>query len=46
MWGRIQSRFYEKKIDADTTIKKVAFEVSVTKLEASKEEGAAKAQNH
>ncbi len=33
LWGRIQSRFYEKKIDTETVIKKVAYEVSVTKLE-------------
>ena len=32
MWGRIQSRFYEKKIDEDTTVKKVAYEVSVSKI--------------
>lgn len=37
LWGRIQSRYYEKKVDNDTVIKKVAFEVSVTKLEATEE---------
>jgi len=36
LWGRLQSRTYEKKLD-DRTIKKIAFEVSVTKLEAEKE---------
>ncbi len=45
LWGRIQSRFYEKKIDSDTLVKKVAYEVSVTKLEASKDEEPVMAQN-
>lgn len=33
VWGRLQSRTYEKKLD-DRVIKKIAYEVSVTKLEA------------
>ena len=45
LWGRIQSRVYEKKVDAETIIKKVAYEVSVTKLEASQGENALKMQN-
>lgn len=39
IWGRIQSREYMKKLDEDTIEKRVAFEVSVSKLElADKEE--------
>lgn len=45
LWGRIQSRYYEKKIDADTVIKKVAFEVSVTKLEATGETESSRVHN-
>lgn len=37
MWGRIQSRFYEKKIDENNTIKKVAYEVSVSKIKKVEE---------
>ncbi|MCD7885069.1 MAG: single-stranded DNA-binding protein [Lachnospiraceae bacterium] len=33
VWGRIQSREYVKKIDEDTAIRRVAYEVSVSKLE-------------
>ncbi|MBQ7955353.1 MAG: single-stranded DNA-binding protein [Lachnospiraceae bacterium] len=33
IWGRIQSREYMKKIDEDNVEKKVAYEVSVSKLE-------------
>lgn len=33
IWGRIQSRFYEKRISEDKVIKRVAYEVSVNKLE-------------
>lgn len=32
MWGRIQSRFYEKKIDDENIVKRVAYEVSVSKI--------------
>lgn len=39
IWGRIQSREYMKKLDEETVEKRVAFEVSVSKLElAGKEE--------
>ena len=34
IWGRIQSREYQKKISEDETITKTAYEVSVSKLEA------------
>ena len=33
IWGRIQSREYVKKLDDETTEKRVAYEVSVSKLE-------------
>ncbi len=33
IWGRIQSRDYQKKISEDETITKTAYEVSVSKLE-------------
>lgn len=33
VWGRIQSRDYQKKLDDDTVITKTAYEVSVSKLE-------------
>lgn len=33
IWGRIQSRNYQKKLNENDTISKVAYEVSVTKLE-------------
>lgn len=35
VWGRIQSREYMKKIDDDRTERRVAYEVSVSKLETS-----------
>ena len=38
MWGRIQSRSYEKKIDEDTVVKKVAYEVSVSKIKKIEED--------
>lgn len=38
VWGRLQSREYEKRISDTQTIKKVAYEVSISKMErASKE---------
>lgn len=33
VWGRMQSRKYQKKIDEETTIERTAYEVSVSKLE-------------
>ena len=33
VWGRIQSREYQKKIDDDNILTKVAYEISVSKLE-------------
>ena len=37
IWGRIQSREYMKKLDEDTLEKRVAYEVSVSKLELKEE---------
>ncbi|OPJ59039.1 single-stranded DNA-binding protein [Clostridium oryzae] len=33
IWGRLQSREYQKKITEDNVIKKVAYEVSISKME-------------
>ena len=33
VWGRIQSREYVKRLDDETTEKRIAYEVSVSKLE-------------
>ena len=38
LWGRIQSREYQKKIDEEVYEKRVAYEVSVSKLEYLSEE--------
>ncbi|HBA97088.1 MAG TPA: single-stranded DNA-binding protein, partial [Lachnospiraceae bacterium] len=38
LWGRIQSREYQKKISEDMYEKRVAYEVSVSKLEYIAEE--------
>ncbi len=38
IWGRIQSREYQKKISEDEVEKRVAYEVSVSKLECVTEE--------
>lgn len=38
IWGRIQSRDYQKKIGEDEVITKTAYEVSVSKLEVGGEE--------
>ena len=38
IWGRIQSREYMKKIDEEQVEKRVAYEVSVSKLELTREE--------
>lgn len=32
LWGRVQSRTYEKKIDENNVVNKVAYEVSVSKI--------------
>ncbi len=38
IWGRMQSREYQKKISEEETVTKTAYEVSVSKLEAVKDE--------
>ncbi|WP_315080892.1 single-stranded DNA-binding protein [uncultured Clostridium sp.] len=46
VWGRVQSREYQKKVSDTETIKKIAYEVSISKMEkvegdnSSNEEGA------
>ena len=40
VWGRLQSREYQKKLSDDTVAKKVAYEVSISKMEKVKEENA------
>lgn len=37
MWGRVQSREYEKKNDNGETLKKVAYEVSISKIKKTNE---------
>lgn len=39
VWGRIQSRNYQKRIDENQTITKTAYEVSVNRIEMAPEEG-------
>lgn len=39
IWGRLQSREYQKKIDDDNIIKKIAYEVSISKMEMASKEG-------
>lgn len=38
VWGRLQSREYQKKISETETVKKIAYEVSISKMERSKRE--------
>jgi len=38
IWGRIQSREYQKKISETETITKVAYEVSISKMEVAKKD--------
>ncbi len=38
MWGRIQSREYQKKISETETISKIAYEVSISKMEVVNED--------
>ncbi len=38
LWGRVQSREYEKKLGENNVIKKTAFEVSISKMESVEEE--------
>lgn len=38
LWGRMQSRQYQKKMDEETILEKTAYEVSVSKVEAVTDE--------
>jgi len=38
IWGRLQSREYEKKVSDSATIKKIAYEVSISKMEKVQKE--------
>lgn len=38
IWGRLQSREYEKKVSDSTAIKKIAYEVSISKMERVQKE--------
>ena len=38
VWGRLQSREYQKKISDTEVVKKVAYEVSISKMERTKKE--------
>jgi single-stranded DNA-binding protein len=38
LWGRIQSREYEKKLSEENVVKRVAYEVSISKMENVDEE--------
>ena len=38
LWGRLQSREYQKKLSEDETVTKTAYEVSVSKLDAERPE--------
>jgi single-stranded DNA-binding protein len=40
LWGRMQSRQYQKKVDEETVLEKTAYEVSASKIEISTEEDA------
>ena len=39
IWGRLQSREYQKKLSDDEVIKKVAYEVSISKMEKVNKDG-------
>ncbi|WHH59018.1 single-stranded DNA-binding protein [Petroclostridium sp. X23] len=39
VWGRIQSREYQKKINDEDTVSKVAYEVSISKMEIANSDG-------
>jgi len=38
VWGRLQSREYQKKVSENEVVKKVAYEVSISKMEKSQKE--------
>ena len=39
VWGRLQSREYQKKVSEDESIKKTAYEVSISKMEKVNKDG-------
>lgn len=39
IWGRLQSREYQKKISESEVVKKIAYEVSISKMEKVSEDG-------
>ena len=40
VWGRLQSREYQKKVNEDESIVKIAYEVSISKMERANKENA------
>lgn len=38
IWGRVQSREYQKRLSEDKTAKRIAYEVSISKMEVSEDE--------
>ncbi|MDU7441194.1 MAG: single-stranded DNA-binding protein, partial [Clostridium sp.] len=38
VWGRLQSREYQKKVSENEVIKKIAYEVSISKMEKAQKE--------
>lgn len=38
VWGRLQSREYQKKVSEDEVVKKIAYEVSISKMEKAQKE--------
>ena len=45
VWGRLQSREYQKKISENEVVKKVAYEVSISKMEKVSDEEAKNKDN-
>jgi len=39
IWGRIQSRDYQKRLDDETVVTKTAYEISIGKMELVLDEG-------
>ena len=39
VWGRIQSRIYQKKLETGDTATKIAYEISISKMETVDENG-------
>ena len=42
MWGRIQSRTYQKKLETGEAVTKIAYEISISKMETVDEDGNSK----